>query len=258
MIVLLPQFRAPKSPISHGGLCIRACRDEDLNGQSPKQMILGMELFGSGRNGTSTWTIADIPNSEVPPNAIAALGDLMTGRWRAVLKRAQAPFGTAQTQELPLFRLTADRARLFTRGLRTLTKHKKLRIAAERWHTGVRRSETLDSVLDMCSSLEACFSLGDELRLRLAFAAYFSTKTRRRRAFSVTYSMYGIRNSFIHGSKIPDVSGVQGTQFVEVVAHILLNAFRTGKLSTAESITNGLLRAHGERPRTPIHLNRHS
>lgn len=264
MIAALPPFLPPANPIKVGDLSLRASISDDFQSPGPKQSFLGLEISSWNRKnskvGEVQMTIAEYEAADVTPNSLAALSDLITGRWRFLMTELRRPVslnnGTFKLKSLPYFRLTDPRKDTLARGFQLLRREKRFRIAAERWHSAVRRFEAVDSLIDICSSMEAFFGLRDELRLRLAFAAYFSSKQRRRHAFSTTYEMYGLRNEFVHGARIPDVSEAQQKLFVATMADILLSAVRANAVPKAESMNSELLRIHGARPNKSLERTR--
>ncbi len=121
-------------------------------------------------------------------------------------------------------------------GLKSLQGNKHLRIAIARWYSAVRRTDPLDRVLDLCSALEAGFSLSNELRRRLFFAAKAALPRRAKGDALIVYKMYGARNRFIHGSGIPDITSEDSKQFLEVVPAIIKRMSLCGRKPSDEEI----------------------
>ena len=57
--------------------------------------------------------------------------------------------------------------------------------------------------------------------------------------------MYGIRNSFIHGSKIPNVTQQQRVIYIDTVANMLKSIVIDGKMPNMDKISEKLLDKYG-------------
>ena len=175
MTIILPQFTPPEAKLCLRNVSIRSEKMQDLE---VNQSFRAYEIFSLTDRYPSfeetLVTVADAYPDQLSGDQLSGLADLVTGRWRELHKRhRQKP---ALTQDYisprPLRQFTLSEKLIsdLDNGTGLLSDSKRLRIAVERWYTGVRRSDSLDTVLDLCSSLEACFGLRSELRLRLSFA----------------------------------------------------------------------------------------
>lgn len=153
---------------------------------------------------------------------------------------------------MPTYNFNPNLVEKLTAGLRLLSSQRRFCISLERWYSSCTRRESLDTVLDCCSSLEAALSLPDELRLRIAFSVYYTVKTNKKRAFALAYEMYGIRNAFIHGGKIPKVSLAQKRSYIELVAEMLYRYVAIGKILDGGVINKMILENYAEPIRTEI------
>ncbi len=98
----------------------------------------------------------------------------------------------------------------------------------------------MDSILDCCSCLEALYNLSDELRLKISLISFHLVPTDKKNTLDKVYEMYGLRNAFIHGSKIPEVSHEQVKEYLNLTAKILISILQLGELPTVEALTKNI------------------
>lgn len=182
-------------------------------------------------------TIAENFPDYLSSHQLTGLAELITGRWRERCQSKGVKHDENYRLKNPLrqFTLTETMTSKLETGIE-LCSNKRFRIAIDRWNTGLRRADPLDAVLDLCSSLEACFGLSSELRLRLSFAVRAVLKRNKKTSAKLVYEMYGVRNDFIHGSKIPEISRDQKAAFIAVVSEILVSIIRKGAIPSAQVI----------------------
>lgn len=151
--------------------------------------------------------------------------DLCSGHWQYVLWKTERFAHGRRAKEkwvkIPRYRLSKTFISNFEKAIDLLRKNKRFRIAVHRWGSSYNRDEMLDSVLDCCSSFEAIFSMGDELRLKTALAVFFTLSKKRHQGFLCAYEMYGLRSSFIHGARIPELSKEDRKKYIDIVSKVL-------------------------------------
>jgi hypothetical protein len=147
-------------------------------GLSGDQTLYGYELFnafGGGALDKTPVSLIESPLFVGSHAAIVGLVELVSNRgvrvYQERVKRRSKQLGSDFERKpnpnlVPVI-ITPTIKRDLHSGSQLLEKHKRFRIALERWCSSLKRDETVDSVLDLCSCLEAHFSVGDELRLRL-------------------------------------------------------------------------------------------
>ena len=181
-----------------------------------------------------------------PRNYYRFLIDLCSGHWQYVLwKTERFAHGRRPEEEwikIPRYRLNKPFISNFEKAINLLHKNKRFRIAVHRWGSSYSRKEMLDSVLDCCSSFEAIFSMGDELRLRIALAVFFTLRKKRGQGFLCTYEMYGLRSSYIHGARIPEISKENRKKYIDVVSQILKQCVFKQNIPNSEEINERIIK----------------
>jgi hypothetical protein len=233
--VILVQLKPPKSPIQllHGRLF--SCLLADLETIQTNQMLLGRDLFEVMDRPTTkgvAFTIIDSLPKDVSSDAIVGLVELLTARWRKIYPRAPIALDSAssvnQRPRFPRTVISPSLRRSIDKGITLISTQRRFRMAIERWYASVRRDDVIDSVLDLCSSLEACLAAGsNEIRLRLALAVYTTLRRNRSRGFKITYEMYNVRSRLVHGDSVAKLQASEVKAFMEVVAdalHTILSA----------------------------------
>lgn len=242
MTAILIQFKPPKVQLRLRNASIRG---EELGYFNTGQIFFGYEFIsfkrGSSFNKTRV-TVADDYPDQLSAQQLSGLADLVSGRWRDVYKyhRKEKAWTGINPPEPPIprqFTLSKDFVSDLELGIDLLSASKRFRISIERWHTGVRRNDSLDAVLDLCSSLEACFAPKEELRLRLSFAVRSVLDRNKKNAALTVHKMYGVRSDFIHGSKVPTVTAEDDYALVRVVSKVLLTIIRNKSLPSPDKLT---------------------
>ena len=100
----------------------------------------------------------------------------------------------------------------------------------------------MDSILDCCSCLEALYNLSDELRLKLSLISFHIVAKNKKKTLHAIYEMYGKRNDFIHGSKIPNVNREQAENYIDHTAKIIKSIIEIGATPNIESLTNQIFK----------------
>lgn len=189
------------------------------------------------------WTVIQTKDYEIPKECYVALVDLVSKQWEYEIgwKSNNKSF----TNKRKRTSVTTSLVNSLNKGLKLLKEEKRFRIAMIRWSRCYARADTLDTVLDCCSCLEASFSMGDELRLRTALAVYYSLQNNRKTGFQTAYEMYGIRNDFIHGTKIPIVTEDKRHIYVKLVADVLGEFIKNAKMPNSNKINMKILNHFG-------------
>jgi len=189
------------------------------------------------------WTALKIADVNAPQLCYTSLTDLLTDTWEYELEwrtESRDEHTKRIRQEV-----NANFVERFNAGLRLLFANRRFQIAMIRWSRCFKRFDPLDTVLDCCSCLEAAFQMGDELRLRTALAVYFTLDEEPELGFCTAYSMYGVRNKFIHGSKIPDVMEEERRKYVRLVATLLDRFIKVGAMPDRNDLDAKILSKFG-------------
>lgn len=258
MIVLLPFFRPPREPLDVGRGSLKDFPAE-TEGAFPVSLY-GFESWKilGGKNGLRgrkkltefRWAGIEMHDNVIPAVCIGSACDLITGHWKYVLKRTQFVISDRLKPEMhsfhvPRYSFSPTFVRKLSQALDFLYQNRRARVAFERWSSGYLRSDPIDTVLDCCSSLEAALNLPDELRLRMAMTAYHSLKRNKKRVFAMAYKMYNLRNKFIHGNEIPEISPSDQSDFVWAVGLLLSEFLKVGKLPDQKIINELIMRQCG-------------
>ncbi len=140
---------------------------------------------------------------------------------------------------IPSGSLSTQNCKIISQGINLLKnkKNRRLKIAFHRFAASYKRKDPLDSILDCCSCLEALYNLSDELRLKIALISFHLVEKNKKRTLKLIYEMYGKRNDFIHGNKIPEVSHLQVKEYIIQTANILISILKKGNLPTTEELS---------------------
>lgn len=140
---------------------------------------------------------------------------------------------------IPLGKLSPKNCSLISQGIKILQdkKNKRFKIALHRFAASYKRTDPLDCVLDCCSCLEALYNLSDELRLKVALISFHLVPKSKKFTLEKVYEMYGKRNDFIHGNKIPEVTVEQAKVYIIQTAAILISILTIGNIPTTEELT---------------------
>lgn len=239
MDIVLPYFRSPRRRIKIAGLLFSPITNPlDDPGFEEREEVCWSPLYQDDWNlgayeyaklattkNSHRCVLLQVPDEPLHRVCYRAIVDLVTAHWRYALWRTERFAHGRRANEdwvsIPRYRLTRAFLDRCVAGYKLARSNRRFEVALHRWESSYLRDSELDTVLDCCSALEALFAMGDELRLRLSLATFFSVR-RRRLGFAKTYEMYGIRNSFIHGAKaIPQVSPKDRRTYVGIVAEVL-------------------------------------
>ncbi|HEV2146144.1 MAG TPA: hypothetical protein VGR37_01875 [Longimicrobiaceae bacterium] len=256
--IVLPFFHAPKHPLRAEHGIFRPMTMDEIEieyGNADFFTIRAADLdfiLGPGKRSdsfeTHRWTVLELAESVVPSRCYSALLDLLSGEWKyEMLWREHLRSGKDKTSRPHprKQRLSESFLSRFNSGSSLLHKERRLRVALLRWEGSYQRTDPLDTVLDCCSCLEASFQMGDELRLRTALAVYYTVRTGKKNAFRSVYTMYGVRNKFIHGASIPEVSSQEWRRYIEITAALLQEFISHGRMPNAESMNRSILSHFG-------------
>tara|TARA_R110002049_G_scaffold87276_1_gene221317 strand:+ start:51 stop:830 length:780 start_codon:yes stop_codon:yes gene_type:complete len=139
----------------------------------------------------------------------------------------------------PLIRDINNRyIQLFSNGIKLCRKKSgiKIQVSFYRFFASFTRSDNLDSILDLCSAIEAIYNINNELRLKIALitgALLNCTSSMKK-----MYSLYSIRNDFIHGNSIPQVIDKELSEYQELVysiLHLILDKGESNKITEISS-----------------------
>lgn len=216
MSIFLPFIKSPKEVLNLSVITLKGITKDQIkefSPENPKSGIAGLEimqLFGDSRV-ERHWTVLEMHTKEIPNDCYGALFELLTDYWTYIFKREERIHRTVDVPSddyptLPQYTLNKSLINGITQGVKLLLKDRQFRISLLRWNSSYLRQDPLDTVLDCCSALEAAFRISDELRLRISLSVYHILNRAKRKGFASIYKMYGIRNSFIHGERIPTVT----------------------------------------------------
>ena len=248
MLINLPFYNAPKQPINLGNFTIRATLGWEEKGSDFPVSVYGFETSKLPMHKKSpAWAMLETPDNLIPSIIYATTLDLLSNHWKYVFKRTVTlarPMTLDRALDfikVPRYNFTPSLINTFTRAIKFLSKERKARIALQRWSSSYARQDSLDSVLDCCSALEAAMNLPDELRLRISLSAYHLLKRYKKQGFALVYEMYGIRNSFIHGASFPEVDTNKQRSYIDVVAQILRRYIELGKIPSGDEMGKSIL-----------------
>lgn len=183
------------------------------------------------------WTVIEVDDSRAAEPTIAALVDLSTGHYRFYLNeqiRRSKPVPAGEISHglmsPPLAHVNSHLLRMLEKGLTLTRRQQRFAIAIQRWYSSIDRSVPIDAVIDCCSSLDSLFNVQQELRLRLAMAVYSYVRADKRKARSLVYGLYGRRNEFVHGQKVPEVTDAERREVTQLTARILRQCILAGSL----------------------------
>lgn len=254
MSIVLPYLKPPKKTRSLDTVVLKAVPYKKLGAVGNTFHVMGYEieqLFGKDSKDFDSLKFAVLEPSDnlVPSICYSALFDLISGHWRYVLartKKVKRPISLERQKlypRVPKYSITDKVVGQLDKGIKLLRKSRRFRVSLERWSNSYSREDALDTVLDLCSSLEAAFALSNELRLRLSLAVYHVLSDEKKHGFLTTYQMYGIRNKFIHGDQIPEVQEEEKEQFIAIVQKVLRAFLHRGEILDGERI-NQLITDH--------------
>lgn len=254
MSIVLPYLKPPAKPHSLHAVVLKAVRYKEIEATGIEFSAIGYEigqLFGTESTDFDSLKVAVLEPADnvVPLACYTALFDLISGNWKYMLARTRAvksPINFEHQKSyprVPKYSTTEKVIGQLDKGIKLLRNSRRFRISLERWSSSHSREDALDTVLDLCSSLEAAFALSNELRLRLSLAVYHMLSVAKKQGFLTTYQMYGVRNKFIHGAQIPEVQENEREQFIEIVCRVLLVFLDNGEIPNEERI-NQLIISH--------------
>ncbi len=240
--ILLPYFKPPIKPISIENIEICGVSWDALDNELGKNEILPVTIgefdnivkmrgFEKSDYDKISWTILRVNNDK---NACdyATIFDLVSDNWKYLQKvndnsRIQLSIfekNHTQVNSAPVYKLTSKFIRQITAAVKLANENKKVLIALHYWRLSYMQIDNINSLLHCCSCLEALFSLDGEIRLRLAL--YASTYLNQKKISSYVYRMYGIRNDYIHGNKIPIIN--DKNIYLSIIAQVLRKAVAQG------------------------------
>lgn len=245
--IIFPFFNPPKNPIKLSStLSIKKTSRTDLN---INYEYTDFNFYGFEHEAIRKkyWAILEGVKKGIQDECYIALLDLYTKHWRYEFKRTdylnylKIPFG-GKKEEINIPKYIFNK--LFIENIKSglhLLSNRRFSISLLRWYSSYKRTDPLDIVLDCCSALEALFSLSDELRLRIALSVYHILIKDKKQGFLKVYEMYGIRNNFIHGNKIPDVTSEQCREYVEILSKIFTAIVTLRELPDSKKLTELIL-----------------
>jgi hypothetical protein len=213
-----------------------------------KPFSMGVDAFGSAK-----FDVLELPkNDEDLGLCYITLLDLLTGHWKYALQHntlfSPPPFANLMSLppsyydekgEAPLYTFNESLIKKFESGIKLIQTYKRLQIALRRWRTTyAQRNDHLDIILDCCSSLVSLFSLEGELRLRLSLYVYHFLEKKKKTVLSQVYSIYGVRNDFIHGSKIPVVTDTK--EAIILVAEVLSSVLNKNQMPDPNKLNENI------------------
>lgn len=137
--------------------------------------------------------------------------------------------------------INADFIKLFSNGIKLCSKKSgaKIQVAFYRFFASYQRSDNLDSILDLCSTIEAIYNVNNELRLKIALitgALLNDTNSMKK-----VYELYSIRNNFIHGNSIPTVTDEELNEYQSLIQRILLLLLNAGSFNIITETSNSIM-----------------
>jgi len=145
----------------------------------------------------------------------------------------------------PFIKLSKEKCKLLKNGYFLLggerNENKRFRISLLRWTATYFKNEPIDSVLDCCSALEALLHFPEELRLRIALSVYHILKSHKKESFVKTYKMYGLRNTFIHGDSIPNISDNERRSYIKLIREVLLQIIRDKRIPNIQRLNEKII-----------------
>lgn len=234
----------PSRPVSFRGGRVVALRWPEIEGRYPTDSTIFTRPIGYFYDALTrrypdrktkkmefddyVWTVIEVDDRRSSAHTVAALVDLGTGHYQFYLGeqiRRSKPLPQGQYAHAlgrpPLARVRPSWVEILQDGLILARRKPRFAIAIQRWHTSIDRSVPIDAVIDCYASLDSLFNVRQELRLRLAMAVYAYVRSGKRKARSLVYELYGRRNDFVHGSKVPPVADNERRAITELTARIL-------------------------------------
>jgi hypothetical protein len=131
--------------------------------------------------------------------------------------------------------------KLFSNGIKLCSKKSgvKVQVAFHRFFASHQRSDNLDSILDLCSTIEAIYNINNELRLKIALitgALLNDTNSMKK-----MYELYSIRNNFIHGNSIPTVTDEELKEYQSLIHRILQLLLNAGASNIITETSNFIM-----------------
>ena len=259
--LILPYVEPPRAVINLEYARVKTIRLKDITegsqlakctfrGRGGEIHDLVQRRGGRRDSGQARWAVLEYDFVSAPEAAIVGLVDAVTNTSDFLLRQRRLvnrPIGEHWGMlKPPSYRITQRRAELLRNGFALLRRKsgdaRRFKVALQRWATSYERDDPLDSVLDCCSALEALFGARDELRLRLAFSVYFTVPRQRKSLARLTYRMYGLRNDFIHGGKVPAVSEKEQDQHVQLVRTVVLAVVHNKTLPRRAELDQSIIR----------------
>jgi len=245
-------------PLDIEGLQIKTAKYKDIlaNYEESQLSMYGGEFFAitKKRHGElkkfeeSKWVFIIKNNKEIDDACYLGMLDLCTNNWRYILKRNESLKTSSLSQPInwnpPSYNLTPKRINRVKQSLDLINKKGRFRVALQRWFSSYNRSTSyLDSLLDCCSALEALLGTKNEIRLRISLYAYYLLQKKKRKfeakkMFKTIYKMYGLRNEFTHGSKIPKVKKKNLYLLIEAIATIINITIDDGKIPEGKKLND--------------------
>lgn len=184
----------------------------------------------------SYWTVIDNHYSNISDETLEILIHLFTGYWKYLC-------ASINSEELKGSRNSTISERFIKnlRGAIKVSSNKKYQVALNRWYSSLKRKEKIDSVLDLCSSIEAFYGVGDELRLRISLLTFHYIKSNKRKSKNLIYKMYGLRNDFIHGKSFPKVENKDLLDFIYLVSTVLTQPVIDGKFPNIQKLSSEMI-----------------
>jgi len=242
-------FNPPKNPIKIGNVKIISAKFEDISkeyieapikcGPGGDMVELQKRRFGKDPLvKESVWANIIIDRTDIHFTCYQSLFDLVTNHWNYEINRndklRKPRLDYNYTWDPPSYNFNKIILKKIKNGLDLIeaktNNGKKFQIALQRWYSSYNREDYLDTVIDCCSSLESLFSIENELRLRTSLLVYSILKENKKVSAQKIYTMYEIRNKFVHGSKIPLVNKQEALDLIKIVANVLLEIIITKKI----------------------------
>jgi hypothetical protein len=196
------------------------------------------------------FTFVEYEDDNIPDTCILGLFDLIYNNWEYIINRTEGLNNSLSSlfkrktnkNIVPYKNLrVGNKIKLFENGLILLSREKRFKIALSRWISSTIRQDSLDSILDCCSSLEAILNFSDERRLRLSLSVYHLLDKKKKESMNYVYKMYEKRSLFIHGVKIPEVTKEEVKKDINVVAKVLLQIIKQKNIPKSDDINKKLL-----------------
>ncbi len=193
----------------------------------------GLELFSKIDIENTLWTKFENKNDNITDSYIQYLSLFIYGDFN---------LSKFNPDSAPLVREINERyIQSFSNGIKLCRKKSgvKIQVSFYRFFASFSRSDNLDSILDLCSAIEAIYNINNELRLKIALitGALLNCINSMKRM----YALYSVRNDFIHGNSIPQVTDEELSEYQKLIHSILQLILEKGEANKINEISSTIM-----------------